>query len=105
MKIHSLDAAVIVLYLIVVSAVGIIMKNKANKSKNDYMLGGNNLPFWMLHHQKPRLPDPDPAILSVSIPRSNHGDPRWIQPQAECILLRKQDRLPPTPHVPGSIAW
>jgi len=48
MKIHSLDAAVIVLYLIVVSAVGIIMKNKANKSKNDYMLGGNNLPFWML---------------------------------------------------------
>ena len=31
MKIHSLDAAVIVLYLIVVSAVGIIMKNQANK--------------------------------------------------------------------------
>lgn len=48
MKIQALDAVVIVLYLIMVSSIGIIMKNKASKSKNDYMLGGNNLPYWML---------------------------------------------------------
>jgi Na+/pantothenate symporter len=48
MKLQTLDFAVIVLYLIIVSSVGIILRNKASNSKNEYMLGGKTLPFWML---------------------------------------------------------
>ena len=48
MKIQGLDFLVIALYLIVISAIGIIMKKRAQRSKNDYMLGGNTLPWWML---------------------------------------------------------
>lgn len=48
MKIQGLDFLVIALYLAVISAIGIIMKKRAQRSKNDYMLGGNTLPWWML---------------------------------------------------------
>lgn len=48
MKIQGLDFLVIALYLVVISAIGIIMKKRAQRSKNDYMLGGNTLPWWML---------------------------------------------------------
>ena len=48
MKIQGLDFLVIALYLVVISATGIIMKKRAQRSKNDYMLGGNTLPWWML---------------------------------------------------------
>lgn len=48
MKLQTLDFAVIVFYLIIVSSVGIILRNKASNSKNEYMLGGKTLPFWML---------------------------------------------------------
>jgi SSS family solute:Na+ symporter len=48
MKLEVLDFAVIIFYLIIVSSVGIILRNKVNNSKNDYMLGGKTLPFWML---------------------------------------------------------
>ena len=48
MKIQGLDFLVIALYLVVVSSIGVIMKKRAQRSKNDYMLGGNNLPWWML---------------------------------------------------------
>lgn len=48
MKIQALDLVVIVLYLLVVSSIGIIMRSRAKRSKNDYMLGGKTLPWWML---------------------------------------------------------
>jgi Na+/proline symporter len=48
MKIQFLDILVIVLYLVVISAIGVITQKKAKESKNDYMLGGNTIPWWML---------------------------------------------------------
>jgi Na+/proline symporter len=48
MKIQLLDWLVIVLYLIIVTFIGIYLQKQASKSKKDYMLGGNNLPWWML---------------------------------------------------------
>lgn len=48
MKIQFLDFVVIVVYLMVVSAIGFFMRKQAQKSNSDYMLGGKSLPFWML---------------------------------------------------------
>lgn len=48
MKIQLLDITVIILYLVVVSVIGIVMKKQAERSKNDYMLGGKSMPYWML---------------------------------------------------------
>jgi SSS family solute:Na+ symporter len=48
MKIQLLDIIVIILYLVVVSVIGLIMKKQAQRSKNDYMLGGKSMPYWML---------------------------------------------------------
>ncbi len=48
MKIQLLDAVVILAYLLIVSFIGFIMRKKAKSSKKEYMLGGNNLPWWML---------------------------------------------------------
>ncbi|MCF0042080.1 sodium:solute symporter family protein [Dyadobacter fanqingshengii] len=48
MKIKPIDFLVIIAYLLLVTAIGIILKRQAQKSKNDYMLGGRSMPFWML---------------------------------------------------------
>ena len=48
MKIKPIDFLVIVAYLLLVTVIGIILKKQAQKSKNDYMLGGRSMPFWML---------------------------------------------------------
>ncbi|MFN8356121.1 MAG: sodium:solute symporter family protein [Spirosomataceae bacterium] len=48
MKIQLYDFIVILLYLVVVSSIGIVMRNRAKRSKNEYMLGGKSLPWWML---------------------------------------------------------
>ncbi|KAA6441021.1 Na+:solute symporter [Dyadobacter flavalbus] len=48
MKIQSIDLLVIILYLILVTIIGVILKKQATKSKNDYLLGGKSMPYWML---------------------------------------------------------
>ncbi|MCF2520568.1 sodium:solute symporter family protein [Dyadobacter sp. CY351] len=48
MKIKLIDFLVIIAYLLLVTVIGIILKKQAQKSKNDYMLGGRSMPFWML---------------------------------------------------------
>lgn len=48
MRIHLPDIIVILLYLTGISSIGIILRKRAQKSKRDYLLGGNNLPWWML---------------------------------------------------------
>ncbi|MCF0064233.1 Na+:solute symporter [Dyadobacter chenwenxiniae] len=48
MKIKPIDFLVIIAYLVLVTVIGIILKKQAQKSKNDYMLGGRSMPFWML---------------------------------------------------------
>lgn len=48
MKIQLLDVIVIIAYLALVSVIGIVLQKQAKRSKNDYLLGGNSMPFWML---------------------------------------------------------
>jgi Na+/proline symporter len=48
MNIKAIDLLVILLYLVTVMLIGIYLKRQAAKSKNDYLLGGKSMPFWML---------------------------------------------------------
>ncbi|MCF0071351.1 Na+:solute symporter [Dyadobacter sp. CY261] len=48
MKIKSLDLLIILIYLITVLSIGVYLKRQAARSKNDYLLGGKSMPFWML---------------------------------------------------------
>jgi solute:Na+ symporter, SSS family len=48
MKIEILDIVVIITYLVLVSVIGIILQKQAQRDKNNYLLGGKNIPFWML---------------------------------------------------------
>lgn len=48
MKIKAIDFLVILLYLVAVLLIGFYLKRQASKSKNDYLLGGKSMPFWML---------------------------------------------------------
>ncbi|TLU98263.1 sodium:solute symporter family protein [Dyadobacter luticola] len=48
MKLKLIDFLVIIGYLIFVLIIGFILKKQAGRSKNDYLLGGKSIPFWML---------------------------------------------------------
>ena len=48
MKIQLLDVTVIIAYLILVSAIGLILKKQAQRNNRDYLLGDNSIPYWML---------------------------------------------------------
>ena len=48
MKLTLLDIAIILLYLLATIVIGIVLKKQAERSKNDYLLGGNRLPWYLL---------------------------------------------------------
>jgi len=48
MKLHNIDLIIIGVYLLLTIAVGFFLKNRAKKNKKSYLLGGNNLPWYML---------------------------------------------------------
>ncbi|MEO1652675.1 MAG: sodium:solute symporter family protein [Bacteroidota bacterium] len=48
MRIHWIDIAIILAYLLAVIGIGLYLREKTSRSKGDYMLGGNTLPWWML---------------------------------------------------------
>ncbi|WP_159477454.1 sodium:solute symporter family protein [Dyadobacter sp. 3J3] len=48
MKIQLVDFLVIITYLVLVTVIGIVLKKQAERSKNDYLLGGKSMPYWML---------------------------------------------------------
>lgn len=48
MNIKQVDFLVIIAYLVLVTVIGIILKTQAQQSKNNYLLGGRSMPFWML---------------------------------------------------------
>lgn len=48
MKLTILDIAIILLYLLATIVIGIVLKKQAERSKNDYLLGGNRLPWYLL---------------------------------------------------------
>ena len=48
MKIQLADFLVIIAYLVLVTIIGLVLKKQAERSKNDYLLGGKSIPYWML---------------------------------------------------------
>jgi Na+/proline symporter len=48
MKLSLIDISIILLYLLTTVVIGLVLKKQAEKSKKDYLLGGNNLPWYML---------------------------------------------------------
>ncbi len=48
MKLQLLDISIIVLYLCSTIVIGLVLKKKAQKSKESYLLGGNTMPWYML---------------------------------------------------------
>lgn len=48
MSLSALDISIILTYLFSTVFIGLILKQRAERSKNDYMLGGNRLPWYML---------------------------------------------------------
>lgn len=48
MQLTIFDALIIVSYLIITVVIGLVLRKQAERSKNDYMLGGNRLPWYML---------------------------------------------------------
>jgi len=48
MKIQLIDFLVIAAYLVLVTVIGLVLKKQAERSKNDYLLGGKSMPYWML---------------------------------------------------------
>ena len=48
MKLELLDISIILLYLCSTIFIGLILKKKAQKSKESYLLGGNTMPWYML---------------------------------------------------------
>ncbi len=48
MKLHFLDFAIIGIYLLVIIYIGLRMRRQAQSSKEEYLMGGKSLPWYML---------------------------------------------------------
>ena len=48
MRLSGIDIAIIVIYLLATVVIGLVLKKRAERSKKDYLLGGNSLPWYML---------------------------------------------------------
>ena len=48
MKLHGIDVAIIVGYLLTVSLIGVWFSRRASKNLNSYLLGGKELPWYLL---------------------------------------------------------
>ncbi|MCE4564615.1 Na+:solute symporter [Maribellus sp. CM-23] len=48
MKLTSIDIVIIFTYLVSTVVIGLVLKKVAQKSKSNYLLGGNKLPWYML---------------------------------------------------------
>ena len=48
MKLHWIDVTILVVYLLGIAVIGFLLKRKASKNLKAYLLGGNELPWYML---------------------------------------------------------
>ncbi len=48
MKLHGIDVAIVVGYLVSVSLIGVWFSRRASKNLNSYLLGGKELPWYLL---------------------------------------------------------
>src|SRR5690606_5360742 len=42
------DVLIIALYLVIIVAIGLVLRKRAHRSKDDYLLGGKSIPWYML---------------------------------------------------------
>ncbi|MEN1785208.1 MAG: sodium:solute symporter family protein [Bacteroidota bacterium] len=45
---HTVDILIIVLYLVTIIVIGLVLRKRAQRSKEDYLLGGKSIPWYML---------------------------------------------------------
>lgn len=45
---HTADILIIALYLLTIIIIGLVLKKRAQRSKEDYLLGGNRIPWYLL---------------------------------------------------------
>lgn len=45
---HTIDFLIILLYLVAIVAIGLVLRKRAQRSKDDYLLGGKSIPWYML---------------------------------------------------------
>ncbi len=48
MKLSAIDIGIIIAYLLITVLIGLLLKKKAEENKNTYLLGGNNIPWYLL---------------------------------------------------------
>jgi len=48
MRLTTIDLTIIALYFVMMIIIGIVMKNRAKRSKDSYLMGGKKLPWYML---------------------------------------------------------
>ncbi len=48
MQLHVIDIAILLAYLVGMIAVGFIVERRARGGMQNYFLGGNNMPWWVL---------------------------------------------------------
>lgn len=48
MKLSTIDLIIVAAYFLLMIAIGLFMKNRAKKSKDNYLMGGKKLPWYML---------------------------------------------------------
>ncbi|MFK8102273.1 MAG: sodium:solute symporter family protein [Saprospiraceae bacterium] len=48
MKLNAIDIGIIIAYLLITVLIGLLLKKKAEENKNTYLLGGNNIPWYLL---------------------------------------------------------
>ncbi|MDZ7721265.1 MAG: sodium:solute symporter family protein [candidate division KSB1 bacterium] len=48
MKLQTIDLIIIALYMIAITAIGFMMKKRAEQGEKEYLLGGNRLPWYLL---------------------------------------------------------
>jgi SSS family solute:Na+ symporter len=48
MKLHGIDVAIILGYLLIVSLIGVLLSRRASRNLNSYLLGGRELPWYLL---------------------------------------------------------
>jgi Na+/proline symporter len=48
MRLSTIDVVIILVYLLATVVIGLILKKQAEKSKKNYLLGGNRLPWYLL---------------------------------------------------------
>ncbi len=48
MRLTAIDLTIIALYFVMMIVIGVVMKNRAKRSKDAYLMGGKKLPWYML---------------------------------------------------------